>query len=105
MRKYVILLPQGGIDRRRGFEFISANLDTSTLADGSTDVTTGSFHTQSRLIPFKFGDGQEYVLVVEPADTTISTQAKIHVYYTGSRVAVLTNGVDGNSFDISQLQI
>ena len=100
-----ILLPQGGIDRSRGFEFISANLDTSTLADGSTDVTTGSFHTQSRLIPFKFGDGQEYVLVVEPADTTISTQAKIHVYYTGSRVAVLTNGVDGNSFNITTSNI
>ena len=72
----LILLPQGGIDRRRGFEFVSANLDTSTLADGSTDVVTGSFHTQSRLIPFKFGEQQEYVLIVEPADSTISTKAK-----------------------------
>jgi len=100
-----ILLPQGGIDRRRGFEFISANLDSSTLADGSTNVVTGSFHTQSRLIPFKFGDGQEYVFVVEPADTTISSSAKIHIYYSGSRVAVLTNGVGGNTFAITTSNI
>ncbi|WP_440913515.1 hypothetical protein [Candidatus Pelagibacter sp.] len=97
----MILLPQGGVDRRRGFEFISANLDTSTLSDGSTDVVTGSFHTQSRLIPFKFGEGQEYVLIVEPADSSISSTAKIHVYYNDSRVAVITDGVDGNSFSIT----
>ena len=72
-----LILPQGGIDRRRGFQFISSNLDSSTLADGSTDIVTASFHTQSRLIPFKFGEGQEYVLVVEPADSTISSTAKI----------------------------
>ena len=47
-----LLLPQGGLDRRRGFKFISSNLDSSTLADGSTSITTGSFHSQSRLIPF-----------------------------------------------------
>ncbi|ANS05399.1 putative tail tubular protein B [uncultured Mediterranean phage] len=96
-----LLLPQGGIDRRRGFQFISSDLDSSTLADGSTSVVTGSFHSQSRLIPFKFGDGQEYVLVVEPADSTLSTTAKIHVYYLDSRVATLTNGVDGNNFAIT----
>ena len=28
-----LILPQGGLDRRRGFQFISSNLDTSTLAD------------------------------------------------------------------------
>ena len=49
-----LILPQGGIDRRRGFQFISSNLDSSTLADGSTNVVTGSFHSKSRLIPFKF---------------------------------------------------
>jgi hypothetical protein len=72
-----LLLPQGGIDRRRGFQFISSNLDSSTLADGSTAVVTGSFHLQSRLLPFKFGEGQEYVLIIEPADTALSTTAKI----------------------------
>ena len=46
----MILLPQGGIDRRRGSNLYL--LDSSTLADGSTDVVTGSFHSQSRLIPF-----------------------------------------------------
>jgi len=96
-----LLLPQGGIDRRRGFQFISSNLDNSTLADGSTTVTTAGFHSQSRLIPFKFGEGQEYVLIVEPADTTISTNAKIHVYYRDNRVAVLEDGVDGNTFSIT----
>jgi hypothetical protein len=100
-----LLLPQGGIDRRRGFKFISSNLDTSTLADGSTAVVTGSFHSQSRLIPFKFGEGQEYVLVVEPADTALSTTAKIHIYYNDTRVAVLTNGVGGNVFDITTSNI
>ena len=96
-----LILPQGGIDRRRGFQFISSNLDTSTLADGSTNVVTGSFHTKSRLIPFKFGEGQEYVLVIEPEDSSLGTSAKIHVYYRDSRVAVLTNGSGGNNFDIT----
>lgn len=96
-----LLLPQGGIDRRRGFQFISSNLDSSTLADGSTAVVTGSFHLQSRLLPFKFGEGQEYVLIIEPADTALSTTAKIHIYYNDTRVAVLTNGVGGNAFEIT----
>ena len=100
-----LILPQGGIDRRRGFQFISSNLDSSTLADGSTNVVTASFHSKSRLIPFKFGEGQEYVLVVEPADTTVSSLAKIHVYYRDVRVAVLTNGVGGNNFDITTTNI
>lgn len=100
-----LILPQGGIDRRRGFQFISSNLDNSTLADGSTSVVTGSFHTKSRLIPFKFGEGQEYVLVVEPEDSTLGTSAKIHVYYRDSRVAILENGVGGNNFDITTTNI
>ena len=100
-----LILPQGGIDRRRGFQFISSNLDSSTLADGSTNVVTASFHSKSRLIPFKFGEGQEYVLVVEPADTTVSSLAKIHVYYRDVRVAVLTNGVGGNNFNITTTNI
>ena len=45
-----LLLPQGGLDRRRGFKFISSNLDSSTLADGSTSITTGSFHSQRRYL-------------------------------------------------------
>ena len=49
-----LILPQGGIDRRRGFQFISSNLDSSTLADGSTNVVTGSFHSKSRLIPVSY---------------------------------------------------
>lgn len=100
-----LILPQGGLDRRRGFQYISSNLDTSTLADGSTSVVTASFHSKSRLIPFKFGEGQEYILVIEPEDSTLSTQAKIHVYYRDSRVAVLTNGVDGNTFNITTSNI
>ena len=100
-----LLLPQGGIDRRRGFKFISSNVDTSTLADGSTAVVTGSFHSQSRLIPFKFGEGQEYVCIFEPADSALSTTAKIHIYYNDTRVAVLTNGVSGNVFNITTSNI
>ena len=33
----MILLPQGGIDRRRGFKFISANLESSTASEVELD--------------------------------------------------------------------
>ena len=98
-----LILPQGGIQKRRGFQFISADPDNTTTPDGSTTLTTAGFHSSSRLIPFKFSDGQEYVLIVEPAHD--SDPAKIHIYYQDVRQVVLQNGVDGNVFPITTSNI
>jgi hypothetical protein len=100
-----LILPQGGLQKRKGFQFISADPDNTNTPDGSTPLTTTGFHAQSRLIPFKFSDGQEYVLIFEPADSGLGTTAKIHIYYNDSRIKVLTNGVDGNVFPITTSNI
>ena len=60
----MLLLPQGGMQKRRGFKYISADPDATTTPDGSTSLTTAGFHPSSRLIPFKYSDGQEYVIVL-----------------------------------------
>lgn len=98
-----LILPQGGIQKRRGFQFISSDPDNTTTPDGSTPLTTTGFHSASRLIPFKFSDGQEYVLIFEPAHDSIA--AKIHIYYQDVRQTVLTNGAGGNTFDITTSNI
>ena len=98
-----LILPQGGIQKRRGFQFITADPDNTTTPDGSTPLTTAGFHAQSRLIPFKFSDGQEYVMIFEPAHD--SDPAKIHIYYQDVRQVVLQNGVDGNSFNFTTSNI
>ena len=100
-----LILPQGGIQKRKGFEFISADPDNTTTPDGSSTLTTTGFHAQSRLIPFKFSDGQEYVMIFEPSDSGLGTTAKIHIFYQDTRVQVLTNGVDGNVFPITTDEI
>ena len=98
-----LILPQGGIQKRRGFQFISADPDNTTTPDGSATLTTAGFHSSSRLIPFKFADGQEYVIILEPAHD--SDAAKIHVYYQDVRQVVLTNGSGGNVFPITTSNI
>jgi hypothetical protein len=100
-----ICLPQGGIAKRKGFKFISANPDSSTTPDGSTALTTVGFHDKSRIIPFQFSDAQEYVIILEPSDSTTSTSAKMHIYYNDVRLAVITDGVSGNVFPISTSMI
>ena len=94
----MLLLPQGGMQKRRGFKYISADPDATTTPDGSTSLTTAGFHPSSRLIPFKYSDGQEYVIVLEPTD---STQAQMHIFYQDTRVAHLTNGSGGQVFPIT----
>jgi hypothetical protein len=94
-------LPQGGITKRKGFKFISANPDTSTTPDGSTTLTTNGFHDKSRILPFQFSDAQEYVIVLEPKDTVAATEAKMHIFYNDVRIAVITNGSGGNVFPIT----
>ena len=100
-----LILPQGGLQKRRGFQFIAADPDNSTTPNGSSTLTTVGFHAQSRLIPFKFADGQEYVLIFEPADSGLGTSAKMHVYYQDVRQTVLTNGSGGNVFPITTSNI
>ena len=101
----MICLPQGGIQKRKGFKFISANPDSSTTPDGSTTLTTTGFHDKSRIIPFQFSDAQEYVIILEPKDTVAATEAKMHIYYNDVRIAVITNGSGGNVFPITTSMI
>ena len=101
----MLLLPQGGMQKRKGFKFISADPDNSTTPDGSTSLTTVGFHASSRIIPFKYTDGQEYVIVLEPEDSTISSNAEMHIFRNDTRVAHLTNGVDGQVFPITTAEI
>ncbi len=99
----MLLLPQGGMQKRKGFQYISADPDSSTTPDGSTALTTNGFHLQSRLIPFRFSDGQEYIIVIEPK--TDSVEAQMHIFYQDTRVAHLTNGSGGNIFPFTTDQL
>lgn len=94
-----LCLPQGGITKRKGFKFISAHPDDSNAPDGSTTLTTVGFHPQSRLIPFKFSDNQEYVILIEPQDG--ATPADIHIFYQDVRIKKLTSGVAGDVIPIT----
>jgi len=96
-----LCLPQGGITKRKGFKFISAHPDNDTVPDGSTPLTTVGFHPKSRMLPFSFSDGQEYIILIEPQDSVISTNATIHIFYNDTRIVKLTNGTAGNVFDIT----
>lgn len=101
----MLLLPQGGMQKRKGFEFISAHPDNDTTPDGSTALTTNGFHIKTRMFPFKFSDGQEYVLVMEPYDSTISNTATIHIFYNDQRIDTIVNGVAGNIVPVDVDQI
>ena len=101
----MLLLPQGGMQKRKGFEFISAHTDNDTVPDGSTPVVTNGFHIKSRMFPFRFSDGQEYVLVFEPTDSSTGTTATIHIFYNDVRIQKVTNGVGGNVLPVAVDQI
>ena len=98
-----LCLPQGGITKRKGFQFISADPDNSTTPDGSTALTTEGFYNKTKMFPFVFADGQEFIILMEPSHDAVAS--KLHIFYQDSRVATLTNGVDGNTFPISESQI
>jgi hypothetical protein len=83
-----LILPQGGLKRRPGFEFID-DLPTTAGAD------TG-FSEYSRLVPFNFGNEQEYVLVWEPG--------AIHVYKDDFHQTSITSGVPFTSSNISEVR-
>jgi len=73
------VLPQGGLLRRGGFEYISGV--------SATESETG-FASHSRLIPFRFSVEQEYVLVFETGTFT--------VFRNGLQAAVVTDALLNN---------
>ncbi len=75
------ILPQGGLKRRPGFKFIDDHPETTGAGDNG-------FDSSARLIPFNFGNEQEYVLIFEPG--------KFHVYKSDLYQTTITNGVSSN---------
>ena len=73
------VLPQGGLLRRGGFEYIAGVT--------ATESETG-FSSHSRLIPFRFSVEQEYVLVFETG--------KFTVFRNGLQAAVVTDSLLNN---------
>ena len=73
------VLPQGGLLRRGGFEYIAGVT--------ATESETG-FSAHSRLIPFRFSVEQEYVLVFETG--------KFTVFRNGLQAAVVTDSLLNN---------
>ena len=71
------VLPQGGLLKRSGFQFIDG-------VDSSTEADTG-FDSHARLIPFKFSTEQEYVLLFE--------SGKFHVYKDGAFAVTVTDSL------------
>jgi hypothetical protein len=71
------VLPQGGLLKRSGFQFIDG-------VDSSSEADTG-FDSHARLIPFKFSTEQEYVLLFE--------SGKFHVYKDGAFAVTVTNSL------------
>ena len=98
-----ICLPQGGVSKRKGFQFISADPDNSTTPDGSTALTTVGYYNKSRMFPFAFSDGQEYVIIVVPANG--GNAAKMHIFYQDQKIKTITDGVAGNTFPITEAMI
>jgi hypothetical protein len=76
-----LILPQGGIKRRPGFKFVDDHPETVGAGDNG-------FHASSRLIPFNYGNEQEYVLVFEPN--------KVHIYKSDLYQATVTDGASSN---------
>jgi len=80
------VLPQGGLLRRTGFEYIAGtNLN-------STDETHTGFESHARLIPFRFSTDQEYVLILE---RHAQDGGKFHVYKNGAKATTVTDGLCG----------
>lgn len=71
------VLPQGGLLRRTGFEYIAGINESS---EGHSQ-----FESHSRLIPFRFSTDQEYVLVL--------TAGKFEVYKNGTYATTVTDSL------------
>ena len=92
------ILPQGGLLRRTGFEWIDGTNPTTlspAKADTTMDDETG-FEAHARLIPFRFSTAQEYVLVFEAG--------KFHVYKDGGYATTVTSNCFWDSSNINELR-
>lgn len=92
------ILPQGGLLRRTGFEWIDGTNPTvlsPAKADTTMDDETG-FESHARLIPFRFSTSQEYVLVFEAG--------KFHVYKDGGYATTVTSNCFWDASNINELR-
>ena len=80
------VLPQGGLLRRTGFEYLAG-----TNLNGTDESATG-FMSHARLIPFRFSTDQEYVLILE---RSASGDGKFHVYKNGTYATTVTDSLCG----------
>ena len=85
-----LILPQGGVKRRPGFEFIDDHPVTNPSGPDA------GFNTASRLIPFNFGNEQEYVLVFEPTG--------IHVYKDDLYQTSITSGIPWDASSLPEVK-
>ena len=92
------ILPQGGLLRRTGFEWIDGTNPTTLTpakADTTMDDETG-FESHARLIAFRFSTSQEYVLVFEAG--------KFHVYKDGGYATTVTSNCFWDASNINELR-
>jgi hypothetical protein len=92
------ILPQGGLLRRTGFEWIDGTNPTTlspAKADTTMDDETG-FESHARLIAFRFSTAQEYVLVFEAG--------KFHVYKDGGYATTVTSNCFWDASNINELR-
>jgi hypothetical protein len=92
-----LVLPQGGLLRRPGFEFLDDH-PSSSASSTSDDL---GFNAGSRLITFSFSTEQEYCLVLEPS-LDQSVNSKFHVYRNGFHAATVQDS-DNYWYDLDTL--
>ncbi len=83
------ILPQGGLKRRPGFKFIDDHPQTAGAGDNGFDAS-------ARLIPFNFGNEQEYILIFEPG--------KFHVYKSDLYQTTVTSVCPWDASTINDLR-
>jgi roadblock/LC7 domain-containing protein len=82
----VIVLPQGGFERRPGTRFM---LDLSSHLGSGISPTTGI-----RLIPFEFSTTQSYMLAFVKYSTASSNNVRMFVYANKVQVTAINGGSD-----------
>ena len=91
--KNVIVLPQGGFERRPGTRFM---LDLTSHLGGSITASQGI-----RLIPFEFSTTQSFMLVFVKNSTSSSNNVRMFVYASKTQIT----GINGGSDDYLQVSM
>lgn len=82
----VICIPQGGVERRPGTQFL---LDvTDTLGTG-IDAQNGI-----RLVPFEFSTSESFMLCFVKISTGASNNVRMFVFYEGNQILNINSGPD-----------